>query len=314
MQSGYNADMRQSKVYISTAALILALNAVAAVAKKAIVDSPLDEQTQSALRRACKAGNAARANPAIAQALQSANDIPKCLAIASYTETAGASMIEARRQCMVKALSLCQSRQDYIQVALKSRQYQCYEVTRDAVNALIGSGTSIDDLYDLAKKTQEVALNDVAHLAMEKAYTLCKTVQEALAFARQAKLLSMDDLNRKACKDLIDDEPNAHELIVILHYIEPFHLKDLDRYCMKKALDRAVAEQDFLDIYNASQRRGESDIFQIALYRGRKARLMQQIKNEQDTAQQALDAQQAKAQQDLQTQGTANPAQQGAGF
>ncbi len=175
------------------------------------------------------------------------------------------------------------------QVALKSRQYQCYEVTRDAVNSLIGSGTSIDDLYDLARKTQEVALNDVAHLAMEKAYTLCKTIPEALAFAREAKLLSMDDLNRKAVKDMIDDEPNAHELIVLLHYIEPFKLRDMDRYCMKKALDRAVAEQDFLDLYNASQRRGESDIFSIALYRGKKARLMQQIKGEQETAQQQMD-------------------------
>ncbi|MBS2000286.1 MAG: hypothetical protein JST44_02205 [Cyanobacteria bacterium SZAS LIN-5] len=307
--------MRKSQVYLPLAAVILALNMVPGwAAKKDIVDSPLDEQTQSSLRRACKSGNAQKALPVVMQALQGANDIPKCLAIAAYTESAGASMLDARRQCMVKALSLCQSRQDFIQVALKSRQYQCYEVTRDAVHSLIGSATSIDDLYDLARKTQEVALNDVAHLSMEKAFTLVKTVPECLAFAREAKLLSMDDLNRKACKDLIDDEPNAHELMVILHYIEPFKLKDLDRYCMKKALDRAVSEQDFLDIYNASQRRGEGDIFQVALYRGRKARLMQQIKNEQETAQQALDAQQAKAQQDLQTQGTANPSQQNAGF
>lgn len=307
--------MRKSQRYFSIALVFLALNTVPAFAgKKPIVDSPLDEQTQSSLRRACKSGNAQKAMPAITQALQSANDIPKCLAIASFTEAAGASMLDARRQCLVKALSLCQSRQDFIQVALKSRQYQCYEVTRDAVNALIGSGTSVDDLYDLARKSQEVALNDVAHLAMEKAFTLVKTIPECIAFAREAKLLSMDDLNRKACKDLIDDEPNAHELMVILHYIEPFKLKDLDRYCMKKALDRAVSEQDFLDIYNASQRRGEGDIFQIALYRGRKARLMQQIKSEQETAQQALDAQQAKAQQDMQTQGTPNPGQQGAGF
>ena len=307
--------MRKSHTYLSIAALFLALNTVPAIAgKKLIVDSPLDEKTQSALRRACKPGNGVKGNAAVVEALQSATDIPKCLAIASFTEVAGASMIDSRRQCLVKALGMCQSRQDFIQVALKSRQYQCYEVTRDAVNALIGSGTSIDDLYDLARKSQEVALNDVAHLAMEKAYTLCKTIPEAVTFAREAKLLSMDDLNRKACKDMIDDEPNAHELIVLLAYIEPFKLKDLDRYCMKKALDRAVAEQDFLDIYNASQRRGESDIFQIALYRGKKARLMQQIKSERESAQQQMDAQQAQAQKDLQTQGTPAPAQQGAGF
>lgn len=307
--------MRKSHIYFSIAALFLALNTVPAIAgKKPIVDSPLDEKTQSTLRRVCKVGNGSKGNAAVIDALQSATDIPKCLAIASFTETAGASMLDSRRQCLVKALGMCQSRQDYIQVALKSRQYQCYEVTRDAVNALIGSGTSIDDLYDLARKTQEVALNDVAHLAMEKAFTLCKTIPEAVAFAREAKLLSMDDLNRKAVKDMIDDEPNAHELIVLLHYIEPFKLRDMDRYCMKKALDRAVAEQDFLDIYNASQRRGEGDIFQIALYRGKKARLMQQIKTERDSAQQQMDAQQAQAQKDLQTQGTTAPAQQGAGF
>jgi hypothetical protein len=307
--------MRNFRKYFSIALAALALNAVQPVhAKKAIVDSPLDEQTQASLRRVVKPGNANRATQVILDALQSANDIPKCLAIAAYTEGAGASMLDARRQCLTKALSLCQSRQDFIQVALKSRQYQCYEVTRDAVNSLIGSGTSAEELYDLAKKTQEVALNDVAHLAMEKAYTLVKTIPDALAFARQAKLLSMDDLNRKTVKDLIDDEPNAHELIVILHYIEPFQLKDMDRYCMKKALDRAASEQDFLDIYNASQRRGETDIFQIALYRGKKARLMAKIKAEQEAAQVTLDAQQAKAQQDLQTQGTTNPPQQGAGF
>lgn len=294
---------------------VLALNVVPSyAAKKEIVDSPLDSQTQSALRRAVKSGNSAKAMPVISSALQGATDIPKCLAIAAFTEGTGASMADARRACMSKALSLCQSRQDYIQVALKSRQYQCYEITRDAVNGLIANATTPDDLYDLAKKLQEVALNDVAHLAMEKAFTLCKTVPDALSFAREAKLLSMDDLNRKAIKDLIDDEPNAHELMVLLHQIEPFQVKDLDRYLMKKALDRAVSEQDLLDIYNAAQRRNELDIFQLALFRGRKARLMSQIKAEQAAAQQTIDAQQAKAQEEMKTQGTPNPGQQSAGF
>src|SRR5882757_5187989 len=110
--------MRKTHLYFSIAALFVALNTVPAIAgKKPIVDSPLDEKTQSSLRRACKAGNASRANPVVLEALQSATDIPKCLAIASFTEVAGASMLDARRQCLVKALSMCQSRQDFIQVA-----------------------------------------------------------------------------------------------------------------------------------------------------------------------------------------------------
>ena len=283
--------------------ILLALNTVpGALARKDQVDTPLDAQEQSDLRKAeseMRSRRPDKAFPYLVDALNTATDVPKCLAIAAFANAHGFPLQDVKRQALFKGLSLSTSTQDVFEVAIKARQYQLYEVTREAVNNLIATNQAPDELYDLAKKAQEVALNDVAHLAMEKLYTQIKTVPDALAFARQARMLGMEDLTRKAVKDLIDDETNAHELMVLLQQIEPLQLKDLDRYCMKTALDRAQGIPDYLEVYNASKRRGEMDIFNVALYRGRKAKLMEQVQQEQSAAKQQLDSQQQQAQQDL---------------
>ncbi len=93
------------------------------------------------------------------------------------------------------------------------------------LNNLVGTSNSVDELLDLAHKSQEVALNDVCHLAMEKAYQKADSVEDALRFAREAKTMGMDDLSRKAVKELIDDEKEPHELCLLLRSIEPLDFK-----------------------------------------------------------------------------------------
>ncbi len=268
--------------------------------------SPLTTEAQIELQRASKymKSNPGKATPMILNALSSATDIPKCMAIAAYTEPYGHPMLEARRACISKALTFCQTREDFLHLAIKARQYECFEVTRQAVNNLVGTSNTCEELLDLAHKAQEVALNDISHLAMEKAYHKADSVEEALKFAREAKLLGMDDLSRKAVKELIDDEKEAHELCLLLHSVEPLDFKDLNRLLLKKAIDECRTVVDYRDVYDAARRQGQNDIVKLAEFRGRKLQIMDKYRASQAEYQQKVDAyrQQQGAQQQQQQQ------------
>lgn len=259
--------------------------------------SPLTQETQIELERASRymKNNPGKAMPAIMNALNSATDIPKCMAIAAYTEPYGHPMLEARRACITKALTYCQTREDFLHLAIKARQYECFEITRSAVNNLIGNSNSVDELLDLAHKAQEVALNDICHLAMEKAYNKADSVEDALKFAREAKVMGMEDLSRKATKELIDDEPDAHELCVLLRSIEPLDHKDLNRYLLKKAIDECRTISNYRDVYDCARRTGHNDIMKLAEFRGRKMQILEKYRANQAEYQQKVDA--ARAQQ-----------------
>lgn len=255
-------------------------------ARKAWTDSPLAPETQVQLERMgrlLKSGKFDKAKPGILSALDSANDVPKCLAIASFTEPYAYPMMEVRRQCLNKALSLASSREDTILVALKSRQYSFFEITRQAVNSLIQNARNVPDLYDLARKSQEVALNDVAHLAMEKAYTGIKTEPDAYAFAEQAHALGMDDLLRKVSKDMIDDEDSVPALCDLVLKFEGYHMRDQGRYGLRKAMDLAKSVADMQDIFEAARRLNEPDIANRAQYFVRKGQLIQKMKQDRAT-------------------------------
>lgn len=289
---------------LSLVFLVVILNMVLSTtfARQPWPNSPLAVESQTQLEKAhryMKSGRFDRAHPLVLAALDSANDVPKCLAIASFTEGFATPMMEVRRQCMGKALSLCSTRQDFIEVALKSRQYQFFEITRQAINSLIQNATTTSDLYDLARKSQEVALNDVAHLAAERAYTGVKTVPEALKFVKEVKALGMDDLVRKVLKDLIDDEDNAHYLCLLLSKIEPMGMTDLNRYLLKKALDKASAVEEFTEISEGARRNRETEVFKVAEYRGKKLKVIEQIKHDREEYQRQLQGWQEGVQQDL---------------
>ncbi len=268
--------------------------------------SPLTDEAQIELERASRymKSNPGKATPMILNALSSATDIPKCMAIAAYTEPYGHPMLEARRACISKALTFCQTREDFLHLAIKARKYECFEVTREAVNNLVGTSNTVDELLDLAHKSQEVALNDICHLAMEKAYQKADSVEDALRFAREAKTMGMDDLSRKAVKELIDDEKETHELCLLLRSIEPLDFKDLNRLLLKKAIDESRSVTDYREVYDGARRQGQPDIVKLAEFRGRKMQIMEKYRASQAEYKQKVDAyhQQQGAQQQQQQQ------------
>jgi hypothetical protein len=268
-------------------------------------NSPLTDEEIKQVRKASsyvKSGQGSKAAPLFAAAISSANDIPKCLAIAEVTESYGFPLNDVRRQCLAKAISLCANTDDYLTVITKARRYSLYEVTREAVNNLIAKSNSVDDLYALAHKAQEVALHDVAHMAMQKAYPMVRTVPEAINFAKESRVLGMDDLVRKSIKDLIDDENDPHQLMVLLRNIEPFEMPDLERYLFKKSLDKAMTVDSLHEIWEEARRHHQDDIYKIAAYRGRRLILIERIKNDQAEYQRQMQAWREGRQPDQQNQ------------
>jgi len=281
----------------------------AAYADKVDPNSPLTKDQQRALKKAAgyaKKGQGAKASPIFNDILTTCTDLPKCIAVAAYTEQYGHSTVDARRAIMQRALELCRTFDDYILVAMKARQYDCFDVTRSAIQQLIGICDTKEKLTDLARKAHEVSLTDVAHLAMEKEYSIIRTVPDALEYANECHLLGFTDLQRKVLKELIDDENNCHQLCTILRKIEPMKVKDLNRYLLKKALDQASSVDDFSEIWEAARRNNQKDIFDVAAFRGKKMQLMKRIQSDRAAHAQKVedwkseqDAAQDKVQKDI---------------
>jgi hypothetical protein len=293
---------------LAVAVACLGLLSQAAYAK---VDpnSPLTTEQQRSLKKAAafaKKGRGDKASPIFNDILATCTDLPKCIAVAGYTEQYGHSTVDARRAIMARALELCRTYDDYILVAMKSRQYECFDVTRTAIQQLVSVANTKEQLTDLARKAMEVSMTDVAHLAMEKEYTIVKTVPDALEYANEVSLMGFTDLQRKVVKELIDDESNCAQLCMILRKIEPFKLKDLNRYLLKKALDQAASVDDFSTIWEAARRHNQKDIFDVAAFRGKKMQLMQRIKGDRanhaqriEEWKQGQDSAQDKVQKDM---------------
>jgi hypothetical protein len=287
--------------YLKTKAFLIALLAQGALftgqnieAKKPYdPNSPLPQDAQIQLIKAgkyIKGGHPERARPIIASLLESAATVPQCVAIADYTEGYGFPLMETRRACLKKALKLCQSQDDLMVVILKSRQYQFFEITRDAINSLIKTANTIPELYKLARAAQHLALMDVAHMAMEKAYTGVGTVNEAIAFAQEANKLGMEDLVRKTLKDLIDDENNSQRLCTLLERIEDLDMKSVNRYLMLKACDKAESISDYEAIAEGARRNHQTDIHERAKYHANKAKLIEKIKSDRAEYEKQMEA------------------------
>lgn len=250
-------------------------------AKRYNPDSPLTVDQQKRLKKAAryaKKGKGTKAAPVFEEVLATCNDIPKCLALAEYTQGYGHPLQEIKRRVLERAFSLCRTDSDYIHVAIKARQYESFDVTRKAIQQLISNAKTPAQILDLARKSQEVSMNDVAHLAMEKYYSMCRTVPEALEYARQVHIFGMDDLLRQVVKDLIDDENNPDKLVALLRSIEPFKLKPLNRYLLTKALDESSRVESYYAIWKAARRHGYQDIMDVCAYRAKKKKLINKIK------------------------------------
>ena len=246
----------------------------ASKAKSEWANSPLSPDVQASLIRAgklMKSGKYDKAKPIIMSCLESASDVPKCLAIAQYTEPWAFPMLEVRRNCCNRALSLCQSEEDFLLMALKGRRYEFFEITRECISKLIENARTVPQLYNLAKKSQEVSLNDVSHLAMEKAATGIRTGDQWVTYAENCKALGMDDLLRKAVKLLIDEENESIPLCDIALRIQRYGMRDEVRYALKKALDKVssdlpTATHEMAEVAEAARRLNEPDVKTRAEY------------------------------------------------
>lgn len=282
-----------------------------ALAKRDVTQSPLPPEMYSQLRRAqsqMKGGKFTQATQTINDLLTSANDVQKCLEIASATESYGFPMMEARRACLNRALGLCNGNDDVILVALKSRQYQFFEITRQCVNVLVGNSKTVPQLYELARKCHEVSLNDVAHLAMEKAYTglTGKGLEAAFEYAEQCKALGMDDLLRKTVKDVLDESDQVSEICDRLIRFEGYKMRDMTRYGLRKALDVCGSVSDMESIFVTARQLNEPDIANRANYFVRRGKIIEQIKNDRANYEaqlrawrEGIDIETARAQQGL---------------
>ncbi len=298
MEIQCSTDRNRSSKLLGCLIFLLLAAPSPAVAKKAAADPALSpvqyKQLEHARSMAKHAGP--KANQLIITVLNSAQTLDECLAIAAYTDAAGFPLIEARTKSLQKGIVLSKTPDDYMRVVLKARQLQCFDVTSQAIKALLASANTPEQLNEVARKSQEIALNDVAHLALEKLFAHAKTVPDAISVAKTARTLGMDDLTRKILKELEDDCRTTAELMALLPQVEPFAYGDVNRYCLHRALDYANSADDFYAIYKQSQRLRQQDIFDVAAFRGKKMILMQKLQEEQAAAADAS----ASAQQELQ--------------
>jgi hypothetical protein len=279
-------------VFGTLPALLLGSPAQSARQKPEWANSPLSVESQVQLDRAgklMKSGKYDRAKPAILSALSSANDVPKCLAIAEFTETYAFPLMEVRRECCNKALSLCSSDEDYLLMALKARHYQFYEITRQSISKLTENAKTLPQLFSLARKAHEVSLNDVAHMALEKAASGIRTGEDWQNYAENCKALGMDDLLRKAIKRMIDEEDDSVTLCKIGERIQRYGMRDEIRYCLRKALDKVssdlgTATSEMAEIAETARLLNEPDVKLRAEFFVKKGNYMLKQRGEQDAA------------------------------
>lgn len=293
--------MSRIGLFISAAvAISVPLIANAVFADNSKVGSPLPIEQEAKIRKANKAVRSSKPSKSAKKcqaALDSASEVAQCLAIAEGTEKYGAPLMDVRRACLQKALTLGKNQSDFFQIALKARQYQYYEITKSAIDFVIANANSDDELFDVAQKAQELGLSDLARMAMDKDYLQVKTVPDAILFAKRAKVLNMQDVVRKTLKDLIDDEPTTMGLCNLYNEVEPFQVPDLARYLLRRAVYAVKTVGDCKEVFDIAKKNGQPDIANVAAYRGRKMIQMQQ--SQDASAQTMLQAQEQQAANDL---------------
>lgn len=282
---------------------------LAARFKEAKPIAPPPDESQAKLlqiNQLLKAGKIQMAGTLIVATLESASTVDECLNLANATQSYGFPMMEVRRQCVRKALSLCKTSHDLMLVALTSRQYQFFELTRQAIKTLIDNTNTDADLQNLALNAQHLGLNDVAEMAMEKVYQQTTSPEEAIYFAQEVRGLGMEKLAHKSIANLITQEDNPVRLCVLLNSIEPLNMHDINRQILKKALDNASSSADYNAIFKSAKKVNELDIANIADYRIRKMQLIQQIKEDQASYeeqvqdwQSKVDAERARREEEL---------------
>ena len=272
-------------------------------------NSPLTKTQISAAKRGnsyARASKADKAQVAYQSAIDQAVSVEQCLALVKNTENIGSILVPVRRNCLNKALHIAQSQDEYFEIIACARQCQLYEITKEAIDALIAKASSKEDLITLAHKAQSMAMNDVAHIALDKLYTQAQSVDEKIAFAKQAKLMAMDDLMRRAVKDAMDQENDVHNLCQIVTAIEPLEQQDLQRKILRKAVFQVKNAGDCKEVFDLAKRLGQQDLVELAGYKGRKYLLIEQAKVEAGEASDQQEAEKRRAEEEAAAQKNQN--------
>ncbi len=227
-----------------------------------------------------KSGNWPKAGDAAELAVAGAPDVRACLDALSQMDAYGAQANKARRACLTKALNLATTHEELEEVAFRARKAACFDVSKQALDSLVGSTTSIPKLEQLAAKAQQASMPEVSHLAMEKAYKLIDNQPEALDFISHAHAVGLDDLTRQALRDLIDDQENVIEMMGLLSTIQQCNMPDMVRYLLKAGLEKAKTTDEMLAVYDNAKKFDQADIVKVAQYRGRKMVLMKKVQDE----------------------------------
>ncbi len=266
--------------------------------------------TKPQLSQAKKGNSYARSNKAdkaqvaYQSAIDQATSVEQCLALVKSTEHFGSIMVPVRRNCLNKALHIAKTQEEFFQIIACARECQLYEITKEAIDALIAQASSKEDLTALAHKAQSMAMNDIAHMALDKLYVQEESCDDKITFAKLAKLMAMEDLMRKAIKDAMDQENGVHTLCHLISAIDPLEQQDLQRKILRKAVFQVTNAADCKEVFDMAKRLGQQDIVDLAAYKGRKYILMDQAKSEQE----ALNDEAAAARKEAESQANQTPA------
>jgi hypothetical protein len=246
-------------------------------------DSSLPVEGQKQLQKAVSAMKSKKwpkAHEAVNAAAASATDIGGCLFILSSLDKFGGQANHAKKAAVVKGMELAKTTDDYMKIAMRARQCEMYDVSKETLDRLVAASSSFEDLMAIGHSAHESSMADLAHLAMKKAYTLVNNEPDALEFIRQSNSIGQDVLCRKAIKDLVEDQTAASEIVNLANKFESLNMPDMIRATLKRALEKATTVSDYLAIFNAAKHFEETDIVRLAQYRGRKLTLMNKLKGE----------------------------------
>lgn len=254
-----------------------------AKAKSTVNANGLTKAEQKQIDRAAgymRSKNWHRATEAVNAFAASAESPSTCMYAMNALSRFGGPANQAKRACVEKAISLSTSSDDLMEVAVKARQSEMFDLSKEAFDRLIGTSENLQDLTLIARESHRMAMADVAHLAMEKAYTRVDNIPDALQFARDSYAMGLEDLSRKCLKDLIEDQPTVSGLLEIAGKVEAMHMNEMVRFALTRAVDKAKTIDQMLSVYNAAKHYGEEDIVKLAQFRGRKMVLQKKIKEE----------------------------------
>lgn len=245
-----------------------------------------------------RAKNWPRAEEAVSSFASSAGSLSSCMYAMEALSHFGGAANKSKRACFEKAISLAQNNDELMDVALKARQCELFDLSREAFDKLVGSCDNLQDLTLIAREAQKMSMGDLSHLAMQKAYTRVDNIPDALQYARDSYSFGLEDLTRKCLKDLLEDQESVHGLLEIAGKIEPLHMNEMIRFALVRALDKAKTVDQMLAVYNAAKHYGEEDVVKVAQYRGRKMLLQKKLKDEAASTPQAVADQQKKSKED----------------